>query len=100
MYATDLVDDLVCHFSCSTAEKVELLIVSSRSSSLQVECDQDCTTVLRQRMAEGLLHKAVIHPDVCKFSAKETGACGVTAGFPCQACVVVLSFESIARRFI
>ncbi|CAK9005959.1 unnamed protein product [Durusdinium trenchii] len=49
-----------------------------------VECDQDCTTVLRQRMAEGLLHKAVIHPDVCKFSAKETGACGVTAGFPCQ----------------
>lgn len=42
-------------------------------------------------MREGLLHEAVICSDVCKFSARDTGACGLTAGFPCQAgsdCIV------------
>lgn len=39
-------------------------------------------------MSEGLLPAAKIVSDVRGFSAKGTGAVGITAGFPCQAGVL------------
>lgn len=51
----------------------------------EVECDQKCTAVLRQRQQDGLLHACPIWHDVRQFTASGTGARGILAGFPCQA---------------
>ena len=54
-------------------------------SLAEVECNPSCIAVLKARQADGLLHQGQVVEDVRCFSAKGSGACGLTAGFPCQA---------------
>ncbi|CAK9088524.1 unnamed protein product [Durusdinium trenchii] len=50
----------------------------------KVEKNEFCQKILRARMADGLLHKAEIHEDVCSYNAATSGAQGCGGGFPCQ----------------
>lgn len=51
----------------------------------KVERDQQCQSVIKQRMAEGLIPKARLCDDVALFKGQEDpDALGVIGGFPCQ----------------
>ena len=52
----------------------------------QVERDEGCQRVIKQRMKDGLLHEAQIVSNVEDFTGPmDAEAEGVAAGFPCQA---------------
>ncbi|CAL1155693.1 unnamed protein product [Cladocopium goreaui] len=61
-----------------------------------VECNPSCIAVLKARQADGLLHQGEVVEDVRGFSAKGSGACGLTAGFPCQGVSAAGSQEGLA----
>ena len=71
-----------------------------RSCQPQVEADPFCRKVLQARMDEGSLPSCPLVCDVVGY--KPTGpACGaeaVTAGFPCQACLLI-HFKLSSVRF-
>ena len=53
----------------------------------EVEKSEHCRAVLRQRMAEGSIHKGAIFDDITRFKVTpqlKKGCSGIAAGFPCQ----------------
>lgn len=79
VYATTFASDLV-GTRLMVCQTLELWV-----PFLEVEKNEFCQKILRARMADGLLHKAEIHEDVCSYNAATSGAQGCGGGFPCQA---------------
>lgn len=67
----------------------------------QAERDPACQKILRQRMAEGLLHKSRLVADVTKFQGgDDPDAEGCAGGFPCQVQASIECLKCTAFRIL